>query len=77
MPKPTTNSVMLRRETSLETPKSLLTLLISAVTTDEQNATTKHTEAIIAVHHHLYALDQFFGLSGSSTVNVTSLYFSR
>lgn len=76
IPKPTTNNVMVNKLTSSDTPNVSETPSISAVMTLDANATTKHTEAIISVHHHLYAFDQFFGFSGSSIVKVTSLYFS-
>ena len=53
IPNPTTNSVMVSRLTSSETPNVSPTPPISAVMTEEANATTKQTDAIISVHHHL------------------------
>ena len=44
--------------------------------TAELKATTKQVSATHIVHHHLYALDQFLGFSGSSTFHVTSSYRS-
>jgi len=73
IPNPTTNTDMLTNATSSETLNSFSTPAISAVITDDANATTKHVTATTIVHHHLYAFDQFLGFSGSLGVNVTSL----
>src|ERR1700710_2552026 len=65
---------MLRRTTSSDCPNSFSTSIISAVMIDDAMATTKQVNATTIVHHHLYAFDQFFGVSGSLGTKVTSLY---
>jgi len=72
-PKPTTKMEMLTRANSSETSNSFCTPAMSAVMTEDANATTKHVTATTMVQYHLYALDQFFGFSGSFGLNVTSL----
>ena len=76
-PKPTTKTEMVTRAASSLMWNSSDTPAMSAVMTEEANATTKQVKATIMVQYHLNALDQFFGFAGSSTVNVTSLYFWR
>lgn len=75
-PNPTTNSVIVNRETSSLTPNSLIGPSMPAVTTALSNATAKHVTATINVQYHLYTLLQFLGFSGSPGVNVTSSYRS-
>lgn len=68
-----TNTVTVRSATSRETLNDSITPGKSAVTTLLAKATTKHVNATTIVMYHLHNLDQFFGLSGSSSLKVTSL----
>lgn len=68
-----TNTVTVRSATSRETLNDSITPGKSAVTTLLAKATTKHVKATTIVMYHLNNLDQFFGLSGSSSLKVTSL----
>ncbi|KXT11521.1 hypothetical protein AC579_6589 [Pseudocercospora musae] len=59
-------------DTSWLTPKVMAGPVKSAVITALLNATAKQVIATTIVHHHLYALDQFFGFAGSPFTKVTS-----
>lgn len=71
-PNPITNNVIGSKATSSLTLNASATSPISAVTIALLKATQKHVRATTIVHHHLYALLQFLGLSTSPSVNVTS-----